>query len=115
VVFFGFVCPLIASLSGIITDADHKIILVTQTQSFDSLAQFNCSVALYNCSLMAHSMGLGSCFMGFVQIGINMDKKIKHWLDIPKENQAYGAMVIGHPNVKYRRLVERKKPNIKWL
>ena len=89
-------------------------VIITHAQSFDTLAPFNCSVALYNCSLMAHSLGLGSCFMGFVQIGANMDKKIKHWLDIPKENESYGAMVVGHPDVKYRRLVERKKPNIKW-
>jgi nitroreductase/NAD-dependent dihydropyrimidine dehydrogenase PreA subunit len=90
-------------------------VIITHAQSFDTMAQFNCSVALYNCSLMAHSLGLGSCFSGFVQIGANMDKNIKHWLDIPKEHQAYGAMVIGHPDVKYRRLVERKKPDIKWL
>jgi nitroreductase/NAD-dependent dihydropyrimidine dehydrogenase PreA subunit len=89
-------------------------VIITTAQSFDTLAPFNCSVALYNCSLMAHSLGLGSCFMGFVQFGANMDKKIKHWLEIPKEEQAYGAMVVGHPDVKYRRLIERKKPNIKW-
>jgi nitroreductase/NAD-dependent dihydropyrimidine dehydrogenase PreA subunit len=89
-------------------------VIITHAHSFDAVAPFNCSVALYNCSLMAHSLGLGSCFLGFVQIGANMDKKIKHWLDIPKEHQAYGAMVVGHPDVKYRRLVERKKPEIKW-
>ena len=89
-------------------------VIITHAQSFDSMAPFNCSVALYNCSLMAHSMGLGSCFMGFVQIGANMDKNIKHWLDIPADHQAYGAMVVGHPDVKYHRLVERKKPDIKW-
>jgi nitroreductase/NAD-dependent dihydropyrimidine dehydrogenase PreA subunit len=89
-------------------------VIITTAQPFDTLAPFNCSVALYNCSLMAHSLGLGSCFMGFVQIGANMDKKIKQWLDMPKEHHAYGAMVIGHPNIKYRHLVERKKPEIKW-
>jgi nitroreductase/NAD-dependent dihydropyrimidine dehydrogenase PreA subunit len=89
-------------------------VIITTAQSFDTLAPFNCSVALYNCSLMAHSLGLGSCFVGFVHIGANMDKNIKHWLEIPKENQAYGAMVVGHPDVKYRRLIERKKPDIKW-
>ena len=89
-------------------------VIITHAQSFDEMAPFNCSVALYNCSLMAHSLGLGSCFMGFVPIGANMDKKIKQWLDIPKENQSYGAMVVGHPDIKYRRLIERNKPNIKW-
>jgi len=44
-----------------------------------------------------------------------MDKNIKHWLDIPVDHQAYGALVVGHPDVKYHRLVERKKPDIKWL
>jgi nitroreductase len=78
------------------------------------MASFNCAVALYNCALMAHSLDLGSCFIGFVHIGANMDKKIKNWLGIPKEHQAYGAMVVGHPDVKYRRLVERTKPDIKW-
>lgn len=89
-------------------------VIITHAQSFDELAPFNCSVALYNCSLMAHSMGLGSCFMGFVQAGANMDKKIKHWLNIPKEDKAYGAMLVGHPDVKYLRLVERKKPIVTW-
>lgn len=90
-------------------------VIITHAQSFDTMAPFNCSVSLYNCSLMAHSLGLGSCFMGFVQIGANMDKKIKYWLDIPKKHQSYGAMVIGYPDVKYHRLIERKKPDIKWL
>jgi len=89
-------------------------VIITHAQSVDAMAPFSCAVALYNCSLMAHSLSLGSCFLGFVQIGANMDKKIKHWLDIPKENQCYGAMVVGHPDVKYRRLVERKNPQIKW-
>ena len=90
-------------------------LIVTHAQSFDQMASFNCSVALYNCSLMAHSLGLGSCFLGFVQIGANMDKTIKHWLRIPEENQAYGAMVVGHPGVKYLRLIERKSPETRWL
>ena len=89
-------------------------VIITHAQSFDAVAPFNCAVALYNCSLMAHSLGLGSCFLGFLQLGANMDKRIKHWLDIPKENQSYGAMVVGHPDFKYYRLIERKEPQIKW-
>lgn len=90
-------------------------VIIVHARKFDRMAQFNCSIALYNCSLMAHSMGLGSCFMGFVQIGGNMEQKIRQWLDIPKENEVYGAIVVGHPDVTYRRLVERRKPDIKWI
>lgn len=90
-------------------------VILTHAQAFDRMAQFNCSVALYTCSLMAHALGLGSCFMGFVQIGGNMDQRIREWLGVPKENQVYGAMVVGHADIKYRRLVERRKPKVKWL
>jgi len=90
-------------------------VIIAHAQSFDGMGSFNCAIALYSCSLMAHSMGLGCCFLGFVQAGANMDKKIKRWLNIPKENQSYGAMVVGHPDVKYRRLVERKSPETQWL
>jgi len=64
---------------------------------------------------MAHSLGLGTCFLGFLQAGANMDKSIKQWLGIPKGHQSYGSMVVGHPDVKYYRLVERRQPNIKWI
>ena len=89
-------------------------VIVAHAQSFDTTAHFNCSVALYNCALMAHTMGLGSCFLGFVQLAASEDKDIKHWLGIPEENQAYGAMVLGRPAVRYRRLIERKQPEITW-
>ena len=89
-------------------------VIIAHAQSSDPAAPFGCAAALYGCSLMAHSLGLGSCFLGFVQTGANMDKGIKHWLNIPKEHQCYGAMVVGHPDVKYRRLVERKNPGVQW-
>jgi len=89
-------------------------VIVVHAQSWDSMAAFNCSVALYNCSLMAHSLGLGCCIIGWAQTSANMDKKIKHWLGIPKEHRVYCAMVVGHPSIKYRRLVERKTTEIKW-
>jgi nitroreductase/NAD-dependent dihydropyrimidine dehydrogenase PreA subunit len=89
-------------------------VIVAHAQSSDQMAWLGSGAALYGCSLMAHSLGLGSCFLGFVQIGANEDKKLKAWLGIPKGNQSGGAMVIGHPDVKYRRLVERKQPEITW-
>lgn len=89
-------------------------VIAAHTASSDVLARLSAGAALYGCSLMAHSMGLGSCFLGFVQLGANEDKKIKAWLGIPKGNQCNGAMVVGHPDVTYRRLVERHQPSIAW-
>jgi hypothetical protein len=64
---------------------------------------------------MAHSLGLASCFLGFVPIAVNTDKEVRERLGVPKDNQVYGAMVVGYPGIKYRRLIERKTPEIAWL
>lgn len=90
-------------------------VIIAHGQSFDATSPFNCSVALYSCSLMAHSLGLGSCFIGFAQVVANRDETTRQWLGIPKENEAYAAMVLGYPAVKYRRLIERKMPEIGWI
>lgn len=90
-------------------------VMVVHARSFDIMAHFNCAVALYNCSLMAHSLGLGSCFTGFLHAGANMDKKIRSWLKIPGGHQCFGAMVLGYPDVKYRRLIERRKQQVQWV
>jgi len=90
-------------------------VILAHAPSSDIMAEFNCAVAIYNCSLMAHSMGLGTCFLGFVKTAANMDKKVKQWLNIPKDHVCHGAMVVGYPDIKYHRLVERKKPNVQLL
>ena len=41
--------------------------------------------------------------------------RYKNWLKIPKEHSCQGAMVIGHPSLKYHRLVERRSPEIEWM
>jgi nitroreductase/NAD-dependent dihydropyrimidine dehydrogenase PreA subunit len=90
-------------------------VIVAHTQSFDAIAEFNCAMALYACSLMAHTMGLASCFLGFVPAAAQMDKRVGDWLGIPEGNQVYGAIVVGHPRITYRRLVERRMPELTWL
>ena len=92
-----------------------QAVILIHAQSWDSTAQFNCGMALYAGTLMAHSMGLGTCFLGFVQAAANVDRATREWLQIPKGHECYGAMVIGHPAVKYRRLVERLPAEIRWL
>ena len=88
--------------------------IIAHTQSSDATAPFNCAAALFSGSLMAHSLGLGTCFVGFVQTGASVDKRIRDWLGIPEGNQSYAAMVVGHPDVTYRRLVERRSPEVTW-
>jgi len=88
------------------------VVMLAHAESWDTNSSFNCSVALYHCSLMAHVLGLGCCFNGFLVNAVNHSSKIKNWLGIPKNHRCYSAMTLGFPEVKYLRLVRRALPNV---
>ncbi|MGD0917512.1 MAG: nitroreductase family protein [Thermodesulfobacteriota bacterium] len=88
------------------------VVTLTHAESWDTSSSFNCAVALYNCSLMAHTLGLGCCFNGFLVNAVNHAPKIKAWLDIPADHRCYSAMTLGFPDVKYLRLVRRYPPKV---
>jgi nitroreductase/Pyruvate/2-oxoacid:ferredoxin oxidoreductase delta subunit len=88
------------------------VVILAHAESWDPCSSFNCSVALYHCSLMAHTLGLGCCFNGFLSNAVNHASKIKKWLGIPSDHKCYAAMTLGYPNVKYLRLVRRDPPKM---
>ena len=90
------------------------VIILTHAEAWDSSSSFNCSVAIYHCSLLAHTLGLGCCFNGFLVNAVNHNKRIKAWLGIPKRHKCFSAMTLGYPKVKYRRLVPRNPLQVKW-
>jgi len=90
------------------------VVMLAHAESWDTNSSFNCSVALYNCSLMAHTLGLGCCFNGFLVNAVNRAPQIKGWLGIASDHRCYSAMTLGFPDVKYLRLVHREPPKVTW-
>ena len=88
------------------------VVILSHAESWDPCSSFNCSVALYHCSLMAHTLGLGCCFNGFLVNAVNHAPKIKRKLGIPADHQCYSAMTLGFPDMKYLRLVHRCPPSV---
>jgi nitroreductase len=90
------------------------VVILAHAESWEPSSSFNCSVALYNCSLMAHALGLGCCFNGFLVDAVNRSSRIKRWLAIPADHKCYSAMTLGFPDAKYLRLVHRNPPKV-WF
>ncbi|MFR7995614.1 MAG: nitroreductase family protein [Clostridium sp.] len=85
------------------------VILVTSPNAF------NGGLASSNMELMTDALGLGTFFSGFIQIASKDNKEILDLLGINDGNQIVSCLVIGYPDVKYKRTVPRKKANINWL
>jgi nitroreductase/NAD-dependent dihydropyrimidine dehydrogenase PreA subunit len=91
------------------------VLILVHANKWDDIAGFGCVAALYQASLMAHILGLGCCFNGFVQIAAYRERKMKDWLGIPWNHKCYGAMTIGYPAMKFKRMVSRQGAKVRWI
>ena len=74
-----------------------------------SCPQEDALLATQNIILAAHSMGLGTCLIGFVVEALKRDITIKRFLGIPDNERVYSVIALGHPDEKYQRIAGRKK------
>ncbi len=72
-------------------------------------------LASQNILLGAHSMGLGTCLIGFAVAAIQNDPTIKKVLKIPDEETVYAVVAMGYPDEKYEGLTGRKKVVMRYF
>ncbi len=75
----------------------------------------NCNIAAANITNYAHSLGLGSCYIGFVTILSRISKKLCRLVNLPKSRKVYASVVLGHPSIKHTNIVSRIQPEITWV
>jgi ferredoxin len=61
-------------------------------------------------SIHANSLGLGTCFNGFITNAMERSKSMRNEFGIPDGNQVYAALLLGHPKVKYLHETGRERP-----
>jgi nitroreductase/Pyruvate/2-oxoacid:ferredoxin oxidoreductase delta subunit len=61
-------------------------------------------------SIYANTLGLGSCFNGFIVSTMSRRKSMRKEFRIPAGHQVYAALLVGHPKVKYVNETGRLKP-----
>jgi nitroreductase len=78
-------------------------------------------LALQNASLLAHSMGVGHFFTGYVLAACRVpmsrawSRRIPDLIGIPAENEIHGALALGYPVPKFKKWIERKPARIQWV
>ncbi|MGL4403487.1 MAG: nitroreductase family protein [Fusobacteriaceae bacterium] len=74
----------------------------------------NAGLASANMKLMVDALGLGTVFSGFLVRAAEENPAIKEFLGIDKSQNLVACLIVGYPNVNYRRTTPRKKANIIW-
>jgi nitroreductase/Pyruvate/2-oxoacid:ferredoxin oxidoreductase delta subunit len=90
-------------------------VIVVATKPGGSCPMEDALLATQNILLAAHSMGLGTCLIGFAVEAIQNDSAIQQFLTIPAEETVCSVIAIGYPEEKYERLTGRKKVVMRYF
>jgi nitroreductase len=69
----------------------------------------NCAIAIRNIEVMAMTMGLGTCWAGFLINAANLKpSKINSMLGLGDEERIHGALMVGYPKYTYNVRLPRR-------
>ncbi len=89
------------------------IILLADTRGIN-MPELDIGICGTNMILAAHSLGLVTCWLGFV-IAINFLPKLKKELGIEWPYKVVSGIVLGYPRVNADSMVKRDLPRITWI
>ncbi len=72
-------------------------------------------LATQNILLGAHTMGLGTCLIGFASGAMSKDASIQKALGIPPKEKVRAVIALGWPACKYLRVTGRAKVRPRWF
>jgi nitroreductase/NAD-dependent dihydropyrimidine dehydrogenase PreA subunit len=92
------------------------IVMVVHGLRTNFMAHANCSIAVRNMEIMGKTMGLGTCWVGFLSLAAHLaKKKIERYLKIPDSHSIYGAIMVGYPKFEYKKIIPRKEREVRWI
>lgn len=71
-------------------------------------------IALSYFDLLAPSYGIGTCWAGMVQIGLNESPELRESLGLPEGYKAQYSMLLGYPKYPYQRVPKRNQLVFNW-
>ena len=97
------------------------VLLAFHAQRTVGFADVNAQLALQNASLVAHSLGIGHFYTGWVlspcraPMARAWNRRIPDLIGIPSGNELHGALALGYPIPRFKNMIERKPPQIIWV
>jgi nitroreductase/NAD-dependent dihydropyrimidine dehydrogenase PreA subunit len=91
------------------------LVIVAHGLKANVLAAANCALALRNIELLALTMGLGSCWVGFLAGAAARSRKVGDCIGLALNQRIYGALMVGYPEEHYHSKLPRKLRQVHWL
>lgn len=95
----------------ILRSAPHIIIVHAENNRF---GPYSAPIALTYLELAATSFGLGTCWAGYLTYAAKKWPPLRDALNLPLGHDCFGAMMVGYPKYKFKRIPLRNIPVIRW-
>lgn len=87
-------------------------VIILHAPPYSKMTASDAAIAISHGMLAAHSLGLGTCWIGFAQEYLWRSKKTRRKLGIPKNNNVYGVFIVGHPDITFLRAPPRREARV---
>jgi len=91
------------------------LIIIHMKKSIATTPEIDAAIASTQMVLLAETLGLGTCYLGFLIWAIEDSGELKKMLGIPPENKALVAFTLGYPKVEFLRFVARNPAKVSWV
>jgi nitroreductase len=94
---------------------EAPVVIVVYYQNMGALSLLDPTIAFTYGMLAAHSLGLGSCWIGFAIQSLYKDRRMRKLLGVPEDMIVAGVMTLGYPLPVYHRIPQRNPLQVHWL
>ena len=91
------------------------LVIVHMKNNLATTPELDAAIAATQMVLLAETMGLGTCYIGFLIWAIENSPELKSMLGIPADNRSLICFTVGYPNVEYLRFVSRNPAKVHWV
>jgi nitroreductase/NAD-dependent dihydropyrimidine dehydrogenase PreA subunit len=91
------------------------LVVIHMKKNLAVTPELDAGMAASQMVLMAETLGLGTCYIGFLIMAIERSAALKEMVKIPAGHRALVAFTVGYPAARYLRLVSRHPARVEWL
>lgn len=98
---------------GLFFNAPAVILIVSDENNH--YAEIDGGIAASRMELQANALGLGVCYIGFLNTAMEFDGRIKEMAGLKEDEKLAVAFITGYADVEYKRPAPRKPANVRKL
>ncbi len=87
-------------------------VAVVLTPKAYNWAALDGAIAISYLDLLATTKGIGTCWAGFTTYGSVLSPEVAKSIGVPETHKIAGAMMLGHPKLKYKKIPNRNETNL---